>query len=47
MARGGINKALMQDTCAVRAAGGQHANIDMARVQLGNTGTRVRHCASN
>jgi chromosome segregation ATPase len=41
MARGGINKALVQDACAVLRSRGQNPSIDAVRVQLGNTGSKT------
>jgi chromosome segregation ATPase len=41
MARGGINKALVQDACTALRSRGQHPSIDAVRVQLGNTGSKT------
>lgn len=41
MARGGINKALVQDACAILRGRGQYPSIDAVRVQLGNTGSKT------
>ena len=41
MARGGINKALVQKARRAILARGEHASIDAVRVELGNTGSRT------
>ncbi|KWR85199.1 DNA-binding protein [Pseudomonas sp. PI1] len=41
MARGGINKALVQKARRAILTRGEHASIDAVRVELGNTGSRT------
>lgn len=41
MARGGINKALVQNARRAILARGEHPSIDAVRVELGNTGSRT------
>lgn len=41
MARGGINKALVQKARRAILARGEHPSIDAVRVELGNTGSRT------
>lgn len=40
MARGGINKAVVQIAREALLARGQHPSIDAVRVELGNTGSK-------
>jgi chromosome segregation ATPase len=41
MARGGINKAVVQQARQVLIARGEHPSIDAVRIQLGNTGSKT------
>lgn len=41
MARGGINKAVVQKARAALLARGEHPSIDAVRVELGNTGSKT------
>jgi len=41
MARGGINKALVQDACAALLQRGRRPSIDAVRIELGNTGSKT------
>lgn len=41
MARGGINKALVQSARAALIARGEHPSIDAVRIELGNTGSKT------
>lgn len=41
MARGGINKALVQKARQAIQARGEHPSIDAVRVELGNTGSKT------
>jgi len=41
MARGGINKALVQKARSALLARGVHPSIDSVRVELGNTGSKT------
>ncbi|VAW55751.1 Tn4651 auxiliary cointegrate resolution protein T, partial [hydrothermal vent metagenome] len=40
MARGGINKALVQQALEALMSKGQNPSIDAIRVELGNTGSK-------
>src|SRR5690606_15254937 len=41
MARGGINKALVQKAREALLARGEHPSIDAVRIELGNTGSKT------
>ena len=41
MARGGINKAIVQKARQALLARGEHPSIDAVRIELGNTGSKT------
>ena len=41
MARGGINKAVVQKARTALLARGEHPSIDAVRIELGNTGSKT------
>ncbi len=41
MARGGINKAVVQKARTALLARGEHPSIDTVRIELGNTGSKT------
>ncbi len=45
MARGGINKAVVQTARLAILARGENPSIDAVRIEMGNTGSKTRFIA--